>query len=66
MKIKVIEKSYEDILKIPEMKHKKPFKQNLFWRKLLQVVSYPTMKKYNFKLNKIGMEKLSKKEPAIY
>ncbi|MBE6731175.1 MAG: hypothetical protein E7564_05760 [Ruminococcaceae bacterium] len=66
MKIKIIEKSYEDILKIPEMKRKKPFKQNIFWRKLLQAVSYPTMKKYKFKLNKIGMEKLGKKEPAVY
>ena len=66
MKIKVIEKSYDDILKIPEMKHKKPFKQSYFWRKVLQIASYPTMKKYNFKLNKIGMEKLENKEPAIY
>ena len=66
MKIKVINKSYDELLKMQEMKRKDPIKQNLFWRKLLQLVSFPTMKKYNFKLNKIGMEKLKGKEPALY
>ena len=66
MKIKVINKSYDELLKMQEMKRKDPIKQNLFWRKLLQVVSFPTMKKYNFKLNKTGMEKLKGKEPALY
>ena len=32
MKIKVINKSYDELLKMQEMKRKDPIKQNLFWR----------------------------------
>ena len=66
MKIKVIDKSYDDILKIKRDKHKRPIKPNMFFRTLMRVVSSPDLRKTNFKFERIGMEQLSKDEPAFY
>ena len=66
MKIKVIDKSYEDVLKIERQKHKRPNKPNMFFRTLMRVVAAPDLKKTNFKAEKVGMEKLGKKESALY
>ncbi len=66
MKLKTIEKSYEEVLALPKKKHKKPLKPNLFFRTVLKTVSLPDLLKTRFQLNKIGMEKLGKKEPALF
>ncbi len=65
MKIRVVNKRYEDVLAMPKMKHHKPMKQHIFFRWLLKALSYFDLKATNFKCNKIGMEKLGKKEPCL-
>lgn len=66
MKIKVKEKSYEEVLALPAHQHKKPLKQSIFWRTLLRTVSTPDLLATRFKCQKIGMERLGKKEPALF
>ena len=66
MKIKIIKKSYDEVLKIKKKKHHRPKKPDLLFRTLLKLVSQPDLKKVNFKCEKIDMEKLGKKEPALF
>ena len=66
MKTKVISKSYEEVMAMPKRKHKKPIKPNMLFRTLLKLVSLPDIWATKFKCNKIGMEKLGKKEPAFF
>ena len=66
MKIKVVKMDYDEVIKIKRPKHIKPRKPSLLFRTLLKMVSYPDLKKTNFKCEKIGMEKLGKKENALY
>jgi len=68
MKIKVIEKSFAEVMaerqRIKELhkKHKKPIKPNIFFRTLMRLVSIPDLIATHFHSEKIGMERLSKKE----
>ena len=66
MKIKVIEKSYDEIMAMKKQKHKKPIKPSLFFRTLLKLVSVPDLKATHFHHSKIGMEKLGADEPALF
>ena len=66
MKIKVVKKSYQEIQKLPIKQHTKPIKPNMFFRVLMKLLSIIDLKKVNFKCNKIDMEKLGKKEPALF
>lgn len=66
MKIKVIEKSYAEVMAQKREKHKKPVKPNLFFRTLMRLVSAPDLHKTHFKARKIGMGRLSRKENAFY
>lgn len=66
MKTKVIDKSYEEVIAIPRKKHQKPIKPNMLFRTLLRLVSLPDMILTGFKCNRIGMERLGKKEPAFF
>ena len=66
MKTKVFNKSYDEVMAIPRRKHDKPIKPNMFFRTLLKLVSLPDIIATKFKCNKIGMEKLGKKEPAFF
>ena len=65
MKIKVTDKSYDEVINIPHKKHKRPIRPNIFWRTLMRVVSSFDLKKTNFKYERVGMEKLAKNEPAL-
>ena len=65
MKIKIVKKSYKDVMAIPRDKHKRPKKQNIFWRTLIKLLSFFALLPMHFKCKKIGMERLSKKEPCI-
>ena len=65
MKIKIVNKSYDQVVAIPQTKHKKPMKQSLFWRTLLRIVSTPDLMTTHFTCNKIGMERLGKREPCL-
>lgn len=65
MKIKIVNKKYEDVLVIPKAKRCKPMKQHMFFRALLKIVSSFDLWATHFKCNKIGMDKLGKKEPCL-
>ena len=65
MKIKLKRKSYDEVLNLTPQKHKKPMKQSFLFRLLLRVVSIPDLFMTRFKVNKIGMEALGKKEPRL-
>ena len=66
MKIKVIEKSYDAVMKIKKRKHKRPIRPNIFFRTLLKLVAAPDLANTHFTHEKIGMEKLGKNEPALF
>ena len=66
MKIKATDKSYSEVASLPPRKHTKPNAPNLFWRSLLKLVSQPALIKTGFKCEKVGMERLGKKEPALF
>lgn len=66
MKIKVIKKDYDEVMKIPRPRHLRPRKPGILFRTLLKLVSYPDLQKTHFKCTKIGMERLGKKENALF
>ncbi len=66
MKIKNRDMSYEQVISLPEEKRKKPLRQSLFFRTLLKVVSAGDLKAVDFTCEKKGMERLGKKEPAMF
>lgn len=66
MKIKVTDKNISEVRKIPAEPHIKPVKQSAFWRKLMETLSAGEMKAVGFECEKIGMDKLSKDEPALF
>ncbi len=66
MKIKVIEKSYNDVIKLKSPKHKKPEKQGAFFRWLMKTISKKELSAINFKYEKIGTEKLKPGEPCLF
>ncbi len=66
MKIKVKEKSFSEVAALPAYHRKKPKRQRLFWRTLLRIVSAPDLHATHFHCEEIGMEKLHKREPALY
>lgn len=65
MKIKIKNKTYEEVTAIPKAKRIKPMKQHMFFRALLRIVSSFDLWATHFKCRKIGMEKLGKKEPCL-
>ena len=65
MKIKVVEKSIDEVMALPGYSLEKPVKQNRFFRWLLKTVSAGDLKQVNFTCRKIGMEKLGKEEPCL-
>ena len=65
MKIKVTEKSLEEVISKPHPKHKRPKRPCVFFRTLMKVVAAPDLMKTHFKCDKVGMDKLSKNEPCF-
>ncbi len=66
MKIKIIDTTYDEAMKIKPPHHKKPLKPSMFFRILMKLLSVRAIRKTHFTCEKIGMEKLGKKEPAFY
>ncbi|MGN0425787.1 MAG: lysophospholipid acyltransferase family protein [Acetatifactor sp.] len=66
MKIKVTEKSYEEVMAMPASARRKPKKPSRLFRTLLKVLSKGDLKKTNFTLTTEGMEKLRKEEPCLF
>ena len=64
MKIKVRDLSYDEVLKLPRLKQKKPLKPSRFLSTVVRVVSAPTLKKTNFSYTTERME-LVGKQPCL-
>lgn len=64
MKIKVKKTAYEDLLKV-KPKVRRPKKPNILFRTLLKIVGSFDLRAAKFHCEKIGMEKLKKKEPCL-
>lgn len=65
MKIKVINKTYNEVINTKPKKLKKPIKPNIFWRTLIKVISAVSLKFVHFKYNKDIQKQISKKEPSL-
>ncbi len=65
MKIRIVNKKYEDVLVLPKMKHQKPMKQHIFFRWLLKVLSSFDLRATNFVCEQVGMDKLGRDEPCL-
>ena len=65
MKIKVIEKSYEEVMALPQPKHEKPRRMGMFWRVLIKLLSATNLSRYHVKYHENGMERLGKDEPCL-
>lgn len=65
MKIKVKNGTYEQVMSMQAFKNKRPEPQGYIYRWLIKALSKKDLKKTNFKLNRIGMEKLGD-EPCLY
>ena len=64
MKIKIKQTAYEDLFR-GKPKTRKPKKPNMFFRTLLKIVGSFDLKSAKFRCEKVGMEKLAKKEPCL-
>ena len=65
MKIKIIDKTYKEVMALPTPPHQKPKKIGPFFRLLIKCISKSNLRKYNVTYNEIGMERLREKEPAM-
>ena len=64
MKIKAIEKTYDEATAIEPPKHHRPQKTNIFGQTLTKLISQPTLISTHFTHDEIGMERLGKNELA--
>jgi 1-acyl-sn-glycerol-3-phosphate acyltransferase len=65
MKIKIKQKSYDEVMALPRAKHQSPHKPNILFRTLLRIVSTPDLIATRFRCRRIGMERLCKREPCL-
>ena len=65
MKIKVTDKSYEEVMALPREEHRKPLKPSIFFRTLLKLLSSADLKATNFHCRSSGMERLGADEPCL-
>ena len=65
MKIKTLDKSYDEVMAIEPPKHYKPKKTNIFWQTLTKIISQPKLISSHFTHSEVGMERLGKNEPAL-
>ncbi|MBR5140049.1 MAG: 1-acyl-sn-glycerol-3-phosphate acyltransferase [Clostridia bacterium] len=65
MKIKAREMSYEEALKLPRLKHKKPRKPSMALATLVRILSAPTLRKIKYSYTEERMELVGKKPCLI-
>lgn len=66
MKIKTKAMDYDKVMSLPPEKKRNPLKIPMFFRILLFLLCCWELLSTRFKLTKIGMDKLGKKEPCLY
>jgi len=64
MKITTVKKSYDEVMALPRLKHRKPIKPSRFLGTVVRLVSIPTYKKTKFSFTTEGMEKVGK-QPCL-
>ena len=65
MKIATRELSYDEVLKLPRLKHKKPLKPSRFLATVVRIISAPTLRKIKFSYTTERMELVGKDEPCL-
>ena len=65
MKIKVMNKSYGEVMSLPQPKHEKPRRMGMFWRVLIKLLSATNLRRYHVKYQETDMERLAKDEPSL-
>ncbi len=65
MKIKLVEKSYDEVMALPPEAHKLPKKPNIFWRTIMKLAGLPDLLFTRFKCEKVGMDKLGRGEACL-
>lgn len=65
MKIKVKEKTYEEVLALPVGLHRSPVRPMWIFRLLLKALSLSDLRATHFRHREIGMERLGKREPCL-
>ena len=65
MKINTRKMSYEEVTKLPKLKHKNPLKPSLFLATVVRLVSAPTLWQTKFSYTTERMELIGKKEPCL-
>ncbi|MDD6811022.1 MAG: lysophospholipid acyltransferase family protein [Lachnospiraceae bacterium] len=65
MKIKTVQKRYEEVLALPTPLHKKPVRQRMVFRTLLRLLSTFDLRAVHFTCEKAGMERLGNKETCL-
>ena len=65
MKIKVVDRTYEQVLAQPPQVHKKPKKPSLLFRTVLRAASAPDLLATHFHCEKIGMAQIKSDEPCL-
>lgn len=66
MKIKTINKSLEDVIKLPQWQIKKIRKQSFFFRHLINIVAKKDLKECNFTYTTTFMDKLDSSSQVLY
>ncbi len=65
MKIKLIEKSYDEVMSLSSEPHRLPKKPNVFWRTVMKLAGLPDLLSTEFKCEKVGMEKLERGQACL-
>ena len=65
MKTTVKKMDFDAVMALPRPRHKNPRKVNLFWRLLIQVLSFFGMMGTGFRYETEGFEKIGKDEPCL-
>ena len=65
MKIKTKKLSYSEVLRLTPMPYQKPIRPWILLALVIRILSFFNLLRIPFSYRKIGMERLSKKEPAL-
>ncbi len=65
MKIKLIEKSYDEVMALSPEPHRLPKKPNVFWRTIMKLAGLPDLLSVGFKCEKVGMDKLERTQSCL-
>jgi len=69
MKIKIIEKPFSEVIaehRAKKEKHQRPKRPNIFFRTLMKLIALPDLIATHFRCERVGMERLGKREPAFF